>query len=91
MKRDSYRATAPKAQPPALTERERTQREKLVKREEELFALWAEFEKLSGRRPDADPSGLTKADTSTAEATAEAARMRAAAAKLTPAKLAKVK
>lgn len=42
--RDSYRATAPKATPPARTPREQAQWEKLCRRECELADLWRAFE-----------------------------------------------
>lgn len=70
------------ATPPALTERERRQWEKLCKSEAETAELWRKFEAATGRTPDTDPAHLTKADTTTAEAQAERERMRAAAAKL---------
>ncbi len=81
IKRDSGRVNAPKATPPALTSTERAKREKLCRREAELFALWAEFEKLTGRHP-AENYKLPQADTTTPAAEAERQRMRAAAAGL---------
>lgn len=78
-------ATGGKASPPAMTERERTQWEKLCKSEAETMALWRKFEEMNGRTPDR-AAKLPKVDTTTAEAKAEAERMRAAAAKLTKVK-----
>lgn len=69
------------ASPPALTERERRQWEKLCKSEAETLALWAMFEQMQGRTPDSSTE-LPKADTQSQEARAEAERMRRAAAKL---------
>lgn len=69
------------ASPPALTERERRQREKLVQREQELFALWRMFDRMSGNNTD-KAAKLPEADTQSQEARAEAERMRRAAAKL---------
>lgn len=46
LKRDQYRATAPKATPPELTPKERAERERLCKRDAELAELWKAFEAM---------------------------------------------
>lgn len=46
LKRDSYRQTAPKATPPALSPKEAKERERLCKRDAELAELWKQFDSV---------------------------------------------
>lgn len=53
--RDSYRATAPKATPPALTPKEQRERERLARNDAEIANLWRQFSLVDMSRAEKMP------------------------------------